>query len=61
MSTVKKFTTFEELKSSENKSTNPVSRLKKHNAFKKLMIDIRSAKTLQDNSEKIKRQDGGRT
>jgi hypothetical protein len=55
MKTVKKFTTFEEMKSCESKATNAQSSLKKHNNFKKVMMDIRAAKVLQDNARQYKR------
>lgn len=35
MKAVKKFTTFEELKSYENDTTTSIGRLKKHEAFEK--------------------------
>ncbi len=45
MNTVRKFTTFDELKSCENKSVKFASSLKKHNAFEKVIMEIRSIKT----------------
>ncbi len=47
MNAVKKFTTFDELKSCENKTLKYASSLKKHNDFKKMIMDIRSIKILQ--------------
>jgi hypothetical protein len=45
MNTVKKFTTFDDLKSYENKTVEIASSLEKHNAFKKVIKEIRSVKT----------------
>ena len=47
MNKVKKFTTFEELKSCESKTEKNVSSLKKHNEFEKVIMYIRSIKLLQ--------------
>ncbi|MGN6297671.1 MAG: hypothetical protein ACTHM7_12875 [Ginsengibacter sp.] len=44
MKAVKKFTTFEELKSTERDTKNPVERLKKHEAFEKVIKEIRADK-----------------
>ncbi|MGN6266488.1 MAG: hypothetical protein ACTHM5_12475 [Ginsengibacter sp.] len=44
MKVVKKFTTFEELKSTERDTKNPVERLKKHEAFEKVIKEIRADK-----------------
>ena len=52
MKAVKKFTTFDELKSCEIKTVKYASSLKKHKAFEKVIIDIRSAKILQDTQTK---------
>jgi hypothetical protein len=49
MNTVKKFKTFEELKSFESKPEKyPISK-KKHNEFEKVIMNIRSIKISQDN------------
>lgn len=40
MKTVKKFTTFEELKSYETKATHNVLNLKKHKIFEKVIKEI---------------------
>jgi hypothetical protein len=45
MKTVKKYTSFEELKSVEKKLMNDGISLKKHNEFKKIMMHIYSLKT----------------
>jgi hypothetical protein len=42
MKAVRKFTTFEELKSCESKTMKDASSLKKHNDFEKVIMDIRS-------------------
>jgi len=43
--TVKKYTTFKDLKSVEKKSTDNKIILKKHNEFKKIMMRIYAIKT----------------
>lgn len=55
MNTVRKFTTFDDLKSCENKTVKFESSLKKHNAFEKVIMEIRSIKTTQVNQTKPKR------
>jgi hypothetical protein len=52
MQVVKKFTTFEELKSCESGTVNPLERLEKHQAFEKVIKDIRSAKVRKDEHAK---------
>ena len=47
MNSVKKFETFEELKFCESKTNTKSSSLKKHQDFEKVMMDIKSAKSLQ--------------
>ena len=47
MKTVKKFTTFDELKSCESKTMKDASSLKKHDAFKKVILDIRAIKSFK--------------
>jgi len=54
MNSVKKFTTFDELKSCESRKLTYASSLKKHNDFEKLIIDIRSIKIIQVNQTKPK-------
>lgn len=49
MNTVRKFTTFDELKSCENKTAKYSSSLKKHNAFEKVIMEIRSIKITKVN------------
>ena len=49
MNTVRKFTSFDELKSCESKPVNRASRLKKHRDFEKVIMEIRAAKKLQVN------------
>jgi hypothetical protein len=49
MNTVKKFETFEQLKSCENKAVNYAMSLRKHNKFNKVIMNIRAIKKLQDN------------
>ncbi len=49
MNKVKKFTSFEEMKSFEDKKISNLSSLKKHSAFKKLIIEIAKI-----NKEKLK-------
>lgn len=49
MNSVKKFATFDEMKACEDKTTKHESRLKKHNDFKKLIMDIRESKTSKIN------------
>lgn len=54
MNAVKKYTTFDELKSSEIKTTKYALSLKKHNEFEKVILDIRSNKNIQANQNKPK-------
>ena len=42
MKAVKKFTSFEDLKSSDSKKVSDELRLKKHNNFEKVIRDIKS-------------------
>ena len=44
MKAVKKFSTFEDLKSYENKPLNYKARLKKHQEFEKIIMDIKVKK-----------------
>ena len=59
MQTVKKFTTFNDLKSFERKTTEYTVRLKKHNDFEKFIKDIRSIKVHEGNENKPKQVYGG--
>lgn len=54
MKAAKKFTTFEELKSYESNTKNPIERLKKHEAFEKVIKDIRSLKVSKSDRTKSK-------
>lgn len=54
MNIVKKFTTFEALKSCENKTGNYSTKLKKHNNFEKVITEIRSILTNKGNKSKPK-------
>lgn len=45
MKTVKKYSTFKDLKSVEKKSTDNKNILKKHNEFRKIMMHIYAVKT----------------
>jgi hypothetical protein len=54
MKPVKKFTTFEDLKSCESKTTDHSLSLKKHNDFEKVIKDIRSAKVQNNNQSRPK-------
>ena len=49
MKVVKKFTSFEELKSYKTKSTSHASRVKKHNDFKTVIKSIASAAAQKPN------------
>jgi len=51
MNSVKKFTTFEELKFCVPKTNTYSPSLKKHNDFEKLIMEIRAIKILQDKSK----------
>ena len=51
MNAVKKFTTFDELKSCENKTSKDTSSLRKHNDFEKVIMEIRSIKVSQTKPE----------
>ena len=55
MKGVKKFTTFEELKSCESNPVNYALRAKKHKEFQKVIMDIRSVKTHQSSHTKTTR------
>ncbi len=54
MNTLKKFASFEEMKSYESKPVKVASSLKKHNDFEKVIVAIRSAKKLKTNQPKAK-------
>lgn len=54
MKAVKKFTTFEELKSYESDTKNPIERLKKHEAFEKVIKDIRPHKVGKSDHTRLK-------
>jgi hypothetical protein len=54
MKTVKKFTSFEDLKSSESKAVDDKSRLKKHNNFEKTIKEIYSAKVHSNENKHCK-------
>lgn len=54
MKTVRKFSTFEEMKASESKTINNVESLKKHKSFEKDIKAIRAAKTRQMDRSKSK-------
>jgi hypothetical protein len=49
MKTVKKFETFEEMKSCEQKTADSIATLKKHKDFEKVIMEINAAKVFQDN------------
>ena len=54
MNTVKKFTTFDELKSCKSKKLKKSSSLKKHNDFEKVILEIRYIKMLETNQKQPK-------
>ena len=54
MNTIKKFTTFDELKSCENKDIEYTSSLLKHNDFEKVIREIRLSKITKVNRKKTK-------
>jgi|HubBroStandDraft_6_1064221.scaffolds.fasta_scaffold1243018_2 hypothetical protein len=54
MKAVKKFTTFEDLKSYESKAVHYAASLKKHNDFEKVIKDITSNKVRRSNNRKSK-------
>ena len=54
MNKVKKFESFEELKSNEIKPIKKGASLKKHTDFKKVMEEIRAAKINQDRQRRAK-------
>jgi hypothetical protein len=54
MKSVKKFTTFEELKSYKSDTKSASERLKKHEAFEKVIKDIRSSKATKSNHTRSK-------
>jgi len=54
MNAVKKYTTFDELKSCEIKTTQHALSLKKHIEFEKVILDIRSNKNIQATQTKPK-------
>ncbi len=51
MKPVRKFTTFEELKSCESKVMKGAGSLEKHNEFKKMIMDIRAVVVEQTKSK----------
>ena len=55
MNTIKKFETFEQLKSCEHKTLKVSSRLSIHNEFKKFIMDIRHDKKHQISPNKQKK------
>jgi len=55
MNTIKKFSTFDELKSFENKSLNYETIIKKHHVFEKVIKEIRSIKITKDNQTRENR------
>jgi hypothetical protein len=55
MNKVKKFTTFDELKSCESKTVKYASALKKHEDFEKVIMEIQAIKMLQINKVNTKR------
>ncbi len=54
MKTVKKFASFQDLKSTENKTLKYSLSLKKHNDFEKVILEIRSVKINQANQSQEK-------
>lgn len=54
MNIVKKFTTFEALKSCENKTAKYSTKLKKHNDFEKVITEIRSIGIIRGSKTKPK-------
>ncbi|MEX2569470.1 MAG: hypothetical protein WD431_26245 [Cyclobacteriaceae bacterium] len=52
MKAVKKFTSFDQLKSDESRIAKDSSSLKRHNEFEKVIKNIRSEKRLQANQTK---------
>lgn len=54
MNAVKKFETFEQLKSFEKETLKYASALKKHNEFEKVIMEIMSIKNLQIVQTKLK-------
>ncbi|WP_295790783.1 hypothetical protein [Mucilaginibacter sp.] len=54
MKTVKKFTSFEDLKSSESKISDDKSRLKKHNDFEIAIKEIYSVKVRPNENKHCK-------
>ena len=52
MKTVRKFSTFEDLKSCEDRLLKSAVSLEKHNNFKKVILDIRAIKIVQDQKRK---------
>ncbi len=54
MKTVRKFSTFDELKSYESKTMKCPLSLKQHDDFKKVILDIRAIKIVQDKKRQSK-------
>jgi len=54
MKTVKKFTSFEDLKSSESQTADDKLSLKKHNDFEKVIKEIYSSKVRSNDSKQFK-------
>jgi hypothetical protein len=52
MKAVRKFPTFDQLKSSDSKTAKDSSCMKKHSEFEKVIVNIRSKKILQENQTK---------
>ncbi|MES2458666.1 MAG: hypothetical protein V4594_24135 [Bacteroidota bacterium] len=55
MNSVKKFTTFNELKSVEDKTVIHERSVEKHHDFEKFILSVGKAKVLQKNQAKSKR------
>lgn len=49
MNAIKKYTTFDKLKSSKNNTVKDASALKKHTDFEKFIMAIKAVKIIQDN------------
>lgn len=54
MNSVKKITTFEELKFCESKTIKKAESLKNHNEFKKFILELRSNRIVQSKLENSK-------
>ena len=53
MNTVKKYATFEEMKSSEVRTTDLATSLKKHQEFEMVMRSLRAAKELTERGNNL--------